>query len=385
MIIATGYTGLWFMQAYRIENAFYKALEELNKSAKYIKISVGAVRISGFPLGYHITIGNAQATLVIPEKKIRYQVSHMEPLMFSTGFLGNRLHLQLPGRLDVVRYNGDSVTGSFAAVYKKKPEITLRLTTDYSNVLFMKGLPDMSALMRQFKEISYQDKGMSLVESKTGEAAATYDDYTVILTQSSLEGGKSVFHFRASGNNIVMNREEWLDGMEPYIQEILKDAVDASQDTGAYDFNIEFALSGHFPPRRRSDLEFSLDIKQAAYVNALYAWNSDGKITAAKDDILPYGWCRVNIKNYKDFLKQVFAVVNTGIRLAKGGDPLQYPDLQEINEQDKKALFDTLKAVGTFSSDEKDISIVIAREKGGEVYIGQLPIEEAMVFIQGGV
>ncbi len=385
MILFGGYAGLWFLQAYRIETAIRKHIETLNGAYEHIRAAVGTVDVSGFPFHYTITIGNVQAALVVPERKMRYLVSHMEPIIVHTGFMGNRLQADLPKRLDVTRYSDGNVTGSFALTYTQNPQLLLRFAMDYGNILFVKGFPNISYFIGQFREISYQDKGLRLIDTKTGAAAGSYDAYSAVIRQTPVQSEHRNVHVHMRGDNMLVNSGEWLKGLTPQSRELLKDIVKVDQGTEGYDFNVEFSVVGAFPQKRRNTLEFDLDLKQIAYVSKRYAWNSDGKITASRNDILPSGWFRVNVTNYKDFLDNIIALVNAGIRIAKEGDPLKYPDIQEINEQDKKVLFDTLKAVGSFSGEGKDISVIVARDKGGEVYIGQLPIEEAMVFIQGGV
>jgi len=203
------------------------------------------------------------------------------------------------------------------------------------------------------------------------------------LTIKKLKNNRRHVYFLAKGK-WYKTTDTFVKKPDTPYKKLVQSLLNHYHKLGKTAFYIEANYEGpeDFKGEDRGDISFK--VNQVVFVSQAWVINSAGEVSMAKQDILPYGWFRLDIINFDEFLE--FFVTAYNIQLKANIEQLKVANakisknllLQDVTEEHLAILGDFLKKLGTISDDGSVFHLLVKREEDGVTHIGKLTLNEFM-------
>lgn len=390
------YCFMWLYTAWNIESSASNLINSFNKDAKSSpayegNISFDSISVSGFPLNFALEI--EKPVFDIRFKDVSggsspgsYNIKTEEKFVMEIGVFDKKTSFILPKLMSMVyTHPNSSKVNNFDFSYTSTPVMELEMKNSPFEhfITSLNGNPWLSDRFAadDFVSFAYKDNGSSMIEAGNNKVMSS-GGYIFSVSNKPLGEGKNEFHFQTKGENIVLTDKYYeifysdakkIGDKETSLLDLI---IEQNKKSGSFAYNVDFTYTGSLDASKRVE-DYDFVLKQFAFVNDIFAINSDGQITMdAKSDKLPFGWLRLSMRNYQDMQRYFAQYYN----FAMDGIAAQNPNKNiqaKLTNEDIASFNNFLAKVASIYNDGKDMMLVMKREKGGDAYIGNIPLAQA--------
>lgn len=420
LLVGGGYSGIWFYFADKTKSS-------VEESLKFAQILVGgdvtysSVNVTGFPLYFDVEIEQLGMTVNIPgeygqpDQQVSWKNKGVTALRVP--LLEKTIGLEMSEMMHVDYQDGLSEgQKSLDVIFANTPLTELTLERELIAIIsehlaktylafageYVPYLSEPLSVEDVFRtaKVDYKGDGVKVVDADNREVMFSDTASHLKVSKRPSASGKEKIQLSLSmGANNVHMSDSYYDWMaESYHAQLgdmfdaalLDKMVDLNRVSGDISYNVDFIYDGPLKNGNIDDMD--LKVKQFAIVSERYAINSDGNISADPSDPLPFGWYRVNLMNYPFIIDHGLEWYGLYVELAKAGVEIEnqlmegqeqrhsVEDMEALKIENPEAMAASLRTfvqqISNENTDEENTLLVFKRQKAGELYINDRPMDE---------